>query len=185
VPGNVGTVPFSQITKLVPKLKPGVMLGLTVTVKVAGKAHCPAVGVNVYVPLPVLLTVAGFHVPVIPFCEVPGKVGTDAPLQILRLVPKLNVGVTFGLTVTSNVVGKAHWPAVGVNVYVPLLVLLTVVGLHVPVIPFCDVVGRPGTASPEQIVRLVPKLNVGGIFGFTVTTNVVGKAHNPAVGVNV
>jgi hypothetical protein len=55
----------------------------------------------------------------------------------------------------------------------------------VPVIPFVDVVGKEGTAPPAHIVRLVPKLNVGGIFGLIVTLNVNGRAHNPAVGVNV
>ena len=45
--------------------------------------------------------------------------GTAPPAQIVELVPKLNVGVIFGLTVTVNVVGFVHWPEVGVNVYVP------------------------------------------------------------------
>ncbi len=38
------------------------------------------------------------------------------PAQIVRVVPKLNVGVMFGLTVTVNVVVVAHWPAAGENV---------------------------------------------------------------------
>ena len=71
---------------------------------------------KVYVPLAVLLTVDGFQVPVIPLVDVPGKVGTEPPLQILNEVPKLNVGVMFGLTVTVNVVVVAHSPAVGVKV---------------------------------------------------------------------
>ena len=54
-----------------------------------------------------------------------------------------------------------------------------------PVIPFADVVGNAGTELPSQIVSDVPKLNVGVIFGFTVTVNVAVVAHNPAVGVNV
>jgi hypothetical protein len=48
--------------------------------------------------------------------EVVGKVGTDPPAQMVRFVPKLNVGVMFGFTVTVNVVGFAHCPAVGVKV---------------------------------------------------------------------
>lgn len=48
-----------------------------------------------------------------------GNKGTVPPAQIVDDVPKLNVGVTFGLTVMSNVVVVAHIPAVGVNVYVP------------------------------------------------------------------
>ena len=51
-----------------------------------------------------------------PLVDVVGKAGTVPPAQIVRLVPKLNVGVTFGLTVTVNVVDVAHCPAPGVNV---------------------------------------------------------------------
>jgi hypothetical protein len=68
---------------------------------------------------------------------------------------------------------------------VPLAVLLTVAGLHVPVILLVDVVGNVGTVPPEQIARAVPKLNVGVMFGFTVTVNVAVVAHCPAVGVKV
>ena len=46
--------------------------------------------------------------PVIPFCDVPGNTGTDPPAQMVNVVPKLNVGVIFGLTVTVNVMGTAH-----------------------------------------------------------------------------
>jgi hypothetical protein len=48
-----------------------------------------------------------------------------------------------------------------------------------------DVVGNEGAAAPAQIVADVPKLNVGGILGFTFTVNVVELAHGPALGVNV
>ena len=58
-------------------------------------------------------------------------------------------------------------------------------GFQVPVIPFVEVIGNVGTEAPAQIIKLVPKLNVGRIFGFTVTVNVNGVAHNPAVGVKV
>ena len=63
--------------------------------------------------------------------------------------------------------------------------MLTTEGLQVPVIPFVDVVGNAGTVPPAQIVRLVPKLKPGIIFGLTVTVNVAVVAHSPAVGVNV
>ena len=59
----------------------------------------------------------------------------------------------------------------------PFAVLLTVDGLHVPVILLVDVVGNAGTDPPEQIVSVVPKLNVGVMFGATVTVKVVGNAH--------
>ena len=67
----------------------------------------------------------------------------------------------------------------------PLAVLLTTEGFHVPVIPLLDVVGNNGTVPFEQIVSVVPKLNVGVMFGFTVTVNVAVVAQSPAVGVNV
>ena len=49
VVGKVGTFAPAQMVTLVPKLKVGVRLGLTVTVNMALVAHCPASGVNVYV----------------------------------------------------------------------------------------------------------------------------------------
>jgi hypothetical protein len=48
-------------------------------------------------------------------------------------------------------------------------VLLTTPGFQLPLIPFVDVAGKTGTGSPEQIVKVGPKLNVGVIFGITVT----------------
>jgi hypothetical protein len=50
-----------------------------------------------------------------PFVDVPGRVGTVPPAQIVRLVPKLNVGVIFGTTTTLNEPLSAHWPAEGIN----------------------------------------------------------------------
>ena len=61
----------------------------------------------------------------------------------------------------------------------------TVDGLHVPVMLLPDVVGSAGTVPPEHTVSVVPKLNVGVMFGFTVTVKVAGKAQTPAAGVNV
>jgi hypothetical protein len=185
VVGKVGTVAPEQIVDVVPKLNDGVMFGFTVTVKVAVVAHCPAVGVNVYVPLVVLLTTDGLHVPVMLLVDVFGNVGTVPPAQIVSVVPKLNVGVMFGATVTVNVVVVAHCPAVGVNVYVPLAVLLTTDGLHVPVILLLDVVGNAGTVPPAQIVNEVPIPNVGVTLGVTVTDKIKLVAHCPAPAVNV
>ena len=48
--------------------------------------------------------------------DVLGSVGTDPPAHMVREVPKLKVGVMLGFTVTLNVAGNAHCPAVGVNV---------------------------------------------------------------------
>ena len=112
-----------------------------------------------------------------PLFDVLGKLGTVPPAQMVSAVPKANVGVMFGSTVTVNVAGIAHSPAAGVNVYVPEVELLTTAGLHVPVIPLLEIVGKPGTEPPAQIFSDVPKANVGVIFGFTVTVNVKGSAH--------
>jgi hypothetical protein len=68
---------------------------------------------------------------------------------------------------------------------VPEFWLLTVEGLHVPIIPFVDVVGNAGTVPPAQIDKVVPKPKLGVIFGSIVTVNDVVVAHSPAVGVNV
>ena len=130
-------------------------------------------------------TVDGLHVPVILLADVAGRVGTVPPAHIVSVVPKLNVGVTLGLTVTVNVTGKAQTPAAGVNVYTFEAWLSTVDELHDPVILLVDVVGSVGTVPPAQMVKVVPKLNVGVMFGVTVTVNVVDTAHCPAVGVNV
>ena len=108
-----------------------------------------------------MLTVAGLQVPVIPLFEVVGKTGDVAPEQIGAIAS--NVGVTVGLTVIAIVAVVAHCPAFGVNVYVPLVVLLTVAGLHVPVILLVDVVGKIGGGAFAQIGSMAS--NVGRIDG--------------------
>lgn len=50
-------------------------------------------------------------------------------------------------------------------------------GLHVPVMPLPDVVGKAGAVEPAQRDTAIPKPNVGVIFGFTVTVKVVERAH--------
>ena len=126
-------------------MKVGTVCALTVTVIVVVVAHCPAVGVNVYVVVAVLLT-AGDQVPVILSFEVVGNV-KDPPEQIGAICVK--VGVTGAPTLTVIVVVVAHSPAVGVNVYVVVAVLLTA-GDQVPVIPLFEVVGNV-KLPPEQI----------------------------------
>jgi hypothetical protein len=116
---------------------------------------------------------------------VDGKAGAVAPLQIVKDVPKPNAGVTFAVTVTVNVAVVAHWPADGVNVYTPEVVLSTTEGLQTPVTALADVEGSAGTTLPAHMEREVPKLKVGVILGVTVTENVAGNAHTPAAGVNV
>jgi hypothetical protein len=55
--------------------------------------------------------------------------------------------------------------------------LLTVEGLHVPVIPFMDVVDNDGTPPPAQIDKEEPKLKTGVKTGLTVTLKLVVVAH--------
>ena len=128
---------------------------------------------------------AGLQEPFTPLSEIVERAGTEAPAQIVSVLPMLNVGMVLAVTVTVNVVELAHCPEAGVNVYTPDAWLSTVAGLHVPVIPFDDVVGNAGTVPPSQMVRDVPKLNAGVILGDTVTVNVVPVAQMPAAGENV
>lgn len=143
-----------------------------------------------------MLTTDGLQVPVIPLVDVVGKglvtdEGNAVPLQIANDVPNANTGVILGATVTVNVYGTPHCAALlGVKVYVPLAVLLTVAGLHVPVIPLVDVPGNGliagGNAAPLQMLIVLLKLNKGVTNGFTVTVNVVIVPHCKALfGVNV
>ena len=108
VPGSAGTDPPSQITREVPKLNTGVVLEFTFTEKLAEVAHRPAAGENVYVAEAWLSTTEGDHVPEILLADVDGKEGTVPPAQMLSDVPKLNVGVCTGFTVTVKLSGKAH-----------------------------------------------------------------------------
>jgi hypothetical protein len=85
------------------------------------------------------------------------------------------------LTVTVIVVVVAHRPAVGVKVYVVVAVLL-IAGDHVPVMVLVEVVGRVNV-PPLQIGATC--VNVGVMFGSTVTDIVAVVAHCPTVGVNV
>jgi hypothetical protein len=55
-------------------LKEGVIFAFTVTVLVTDVAHCPALGVNVYVVVPaVAVLMAAFHDPVMPLIDVVGN----------------------------------------------------------------------------------------------------------------
>jgi hypothetical protein len=183
VPANIVAAPPLQ--KAVNAVKVGVIVaGLIVCTSVAVVAHWPAVGVNVYVPVVVLLTVDGFHAPLIgvAFVEEPESIGAVAPVQIA--VNALKVGVVGLLTVCTIVVVTAHWPAFGVNVYVPVDVLLIVEGLHEPAILLFDVPAKVPITPPLHIG--VKAVNVGVIVaGLIVCTRVAVVAHWPAVGVNV
>jgi hypothetical protein len=105
-----------------------------------------------------LLTAAGDQVPVIPLSEVVGSTGAADPLQMAATAAK--VGVICAFTVTDSMLVFAHCPAAGVKVYVPEVVLLTVAGNHVPVIPLREVVGSTGAADPLQIGATAAKVGV-------------------------
>ena len=121
-----------------------------------------------------VLSIAGNHVPVIPFVEEDGKVNVP-PKQMGAI--GLNVGVVDGFTVTLSVVFVAHCPAAGVNVYV-VVVVLFIAGDHVPLIPLMELVGSV-IAPPEQIAAI--GLNVGVVDGFTTTVVVEVAVHAPKV----
>ena len=127
-----------------------------------------------------MLSKAGDHVPVIPLVDVVGKADNEPPLHIADTAA--NVGVIAEFTVMINVVVVAHCPAVGVKVYV-VVVVLSNAGDHVPVIPLVDVVGKGESEPPLQIAATAAK--VGVTFELTVMVNVVVVAHCPASGVKV
>ena len=127
-----------------------------------------------------MLSKAGAQVPEMPLFEVVGSGVKVAPAQMGATA--VNVGVTFGLTVIVKVVVVAHCPALGVNVYVVVAVLLSA-GAQDPVIPLLELVGKGDKVAPEQIGATV--VNVGVTFGLTVIVKVVAVAHCPAVGVKV
>jgi hypothetical protein len=129
----------------------------------------------------VLLTIAGLQLPVMPLVDSIGSTGAVAPEQ--KAGTAANAGVTLGVTVISRVAVVAHCPASGVNVYVPEVVLLTVAGLQVPVMPSVEVVGNTGAVAPEQKSGTAAKPGV--IWLVTVMLMVVATPQLPASGVNV
>ena len=64
-----------------------------------------------------------------------------------------------------------------------VVAVLSSAGLHVPVMPLVDVVGKAASAEPEHIGATA--LNKGTVFALTTTVSVVVVAHNPAVGAKV
>jgi hypothetical protein len=69
-----------------------------------------------------------------------------------------------------------------VKVYV-VVVVLSIAGDHVPVMPLLDVVGKVLIVAPEQ--KGPTAANVGVTFGVMVIVKVAVVAHCPAVGVKV
>ena len=54
-----------------------------------------------------------------PLFDVFGKDGTPSPAHIVSVAPKSKTGLTLEFTVTFKSVVVAHWPAFGMNVYIP------------------------------------------------------------------
>ena len=102
-------------------VKAGVVLGFTVMVNVVVLAHCPAVGVNVYVVVAVLFN-AGDQVPVIPLLEVVGNAANASPEQMGDTA--VNVGSVLGSTVMVYVTAvPVHPLSVGVTEIVAVIVV--------------------------------------------------------------
>ena len=119
-----------------------------------------------------VLSKAGAQLPAMPLVDVVGNGANTAPEHIGATAA--NVGVTFGLTVIVNVAIVAHCPAVGVNVYV-VVVVLSSAGTHIPAMPLVEVVGNGASTAPEQIGATAA--NIGVMFGLTIMVNVVVVAH--------
>ena len=94
---------------------------------------------------------AGDQVPVTPLEEVVGKGFNTSPSQIGG-IGGLKTAIV-GFTIICTILDKAHCPIfeVGVKVYVPLFILLTIVGFHVPTIPLLERFDKTGGVEPEQI----------------------------------
>ena len=61
----------------------------------------------------------------------------------------------------------------------------TVAGLHTPVMPLVETVGKTGGVAFIQTDWELPNEKVGGTIGFTVMVTVTGGAQGSEVGVNV
>jgi hypothetical protein len=147
VAGSAGAVDPEQIVAG-KAAKAGVVLFVTFTVTVTGIAQIPAFGVNVYCPVVVLLTIAGFQVPAIPSSEVAGRVGAVVPEHIVA-GKAAKAGVTGVDMVTLSVAIVPHCPASGVKVYtiVPIVVVEIVAGFQVPVIFSIEESGNAGAVE--------------------------------------
>lgn len=112
--------------------------------------------------------------------EVVGSAGAVVPSQ--NGATAVNVGIVDGLITIVREAVVAHCPVVGVKVYT-VVAVLSMAGLHDPVIPSLDEVGRAGMVSPTQYGPTAAKVGVTGVLIVMVIEAVV--AHAPAVGLNV
>lgn len=114
VTGSVGGVAFWHKGPICVNV--GAAWLVTTIAIVAVPPHWPAVGVKVYVvvPMVVVLIVAGFHVPLTPFDDVAGSAGGVLFWQSGPIC--VNVDTTALVTTMFMVVTLPHCPADGVNV---------------------------------------------------------------------
>ena len=115
-----------------------------------------------------------------PFLEVVGRAAIVAPEQYGRNSSECwcYIGVN-GDSYCGSCSTQSGCRSEGIKV----VVVLFIAGLHVPVMPFLDVVGRAEIVAPEQYGPTAA--NVGVTLGLTVIVIVAVVAHSPAVGVNV
>ncbi|MNT29072.1 hypothetical protein D3C72_1647970 [compost metagenome] len=138
---------------------------------VVGVAHCPGLGVKVYVVVAVLFT-AGLQVPLMLLFDVVGNAASGVLIHTAGIW--VNARTVGGFTTMVMVVVVAHMPAAGVNVYV-VVAALFMAGVHTPLMPLLDVTGKAANGLPVQIGATC--VNVGVTFGFTVIVIVVLLAH--------
>ena len=116
---------------------------------------------------------AGDQVPLMPFVEIVGKAGAEAPAHNPAGMAK--VGVVLLVTLIFKLAVVAHWPGLGVNVYVPEAVLLIIAGDQEPEIPLLEIEGKAGAVLPLQNAGIA--VNVGIVLLVTVTVMVTIEAH--------
>jgi hypothetical protein len=114
----------------------------------------------------VVLSKAGDQVPVYPLREVVGKAVNVPPSHIGATA--VNVGRIFGFTVMVRVALIAHWPAVGVKVYV-VVAVLSKAGDQEPVIALPEIVGNAAILAPLHTGLIAVKVGSKFLAIFTVT----------------
>ena len=123
--------------------------------------------------------------PLTPLVEVIGKVTGVASTQYSKVDAKLNSGVRFSCTVTETVILPSpitHSPAFGVKVYVfvPDTAVEISEGVHVPLTPLMEVVGKVIGIAPTQYSKVDAKLNSGVRFSCTVTVTALRALALPS-----
>jgi hypothetical protein len=165
------------------------MLFDTSIVIVTGTEHCPEAGINVYTvePTAEVLIVAGDHVPII-VGELLELAGNTPGVPFKQYGPNCaKAGVILLVISTVIVVGRAHCPANGVNVYTvdPTAEVFIIEGDHVPEIvgELIELVGnKPGVLFKQYGPNW---MKVGVIVGVITILIMALVPHCPVAGVKV